>query len=351
MILRPESKSGAGAAALGAPSILEKLLFLSKPSAYPDAPSSVAVIETHMSYVFLAGNRVYKLKKPVCFSYLDFSTLQARERNCKEELRLNRRLAPETYLGVAPLVVTAQRRLAIGGEGETVDWLVVMRRLPQELMLDHLILAKGLRERHIDALCDTLADFYRRADRTTMTAQDYIDRFFHEQAQNRDILTRRDFALDHGRIPLLLGRLDQSLLANRELLEQRALEGHVVDGHGDLRPEHICLCDPVVIFDCLEFNSDLRQVDPFDELAFLGMECAQLGAPELGPNLIEKMAQRLRQPAPMRLTSLYAACRATLRARLAVAHLLDSNPRQPKKWEPLAARYLDLAEQALARID
>jgi aminoglycoside phosphotransferase family enzyme len=332
----------------GAPSIAEKRQFLSQPCAYPEGPSSVEVIETHMSLLFLAGDRAYKLKKPVRFPYLDFSTLQARERNCREEVRLNRRLAANIYLGVIRLVLTAERRLALGGEGETVDWLVEMRRLPQKYMLDQLLKGEGLGEKRLNALCDTLGDFYRRAARSTITAQDYAARFFREQEINRDILTRRDFALDHGRVPILLNRLERRLVADCQLLKERVLNGFVVEGHGDLRPEHICLSDPVVIFDCLEFNSDLRQVDPFDELAFLGMECAKLGAPALGPRLIEKMAQRLGQEAPKQLVFLYAAWRAVLRSRLALAHLLDPTPRDPQKWEPLATQYLDLAEQALA---
>lgn len=332
----------------GFPTIVEKLRFLSDPSAYPGAASSVSVVETHMSYVFLVEDRAYKLKKPVRYPFLDFSTVQARERNCREEVRLNRRLAAGVYLGAVPLTFGVARGLAIGGDATIVDWLVEMRRLPQERMLDRLLKDDGLDEAGIDAICDTLANFYRRSERSKIAAEDYVTRFFYEQAQNRDILMRRNFALDHGRTPVLLDRLDATLAANRTLLEARARDGHVVDGHGDLRPEHICLCDPIAIFDCLEFNSDLRQVDPFDELAYLSMECAQLGATEVGAKFIEKTAQRLGQAPPRRLVSVYTAWRAVLRARLAVAHLLDAVPRQPTKWEPLATRYLALAEQALA---
>jgi aminoglycoside phosphotransferase family enzyme len=139
---------------------------------------------------------------------------------------------------------------------------------------------------------------------------------------------------------------------NRPFLNHaRVRLGHIVDGHGDLRPEHICFADPIAIFDCLEFNSELRQVDPFDELAYLGLESAQLQAPPLGPKIIAKVADRLDESPPHRLLSLYTAWRAVLRARLAVAHLLDPAPRRPERWEPLASRYLHLAEQALAAAD
>ena len=123
--------------------------------------------------------------------------------------------------------------------------------------------------------------------------------------------------------------------------------GRVVDGHGDLRPEHICFTEEIAIFDCLEFNAELRQVDPFDELAFLGVECALLGATVLGAEVIAQVGALLRDSPSQRLISLYSAWRAVLRARLAVAHLLDPLPRLPEKWEPLASRYLALAEAAL----
>jgi len=345
----PQSK-GRASAASSQPSLADKLRFLCAPSTYGDNSDSVEVVETHMSYVFLVGKRAYKLKKPVKFPYLDFSTLKAREFNCREELRLNRRLAPQTYLAIAPLAF-AEERFSIGGEGKIVDWLVLMRRLPRELMLDHLISHGEPSPSQLEALCETLGRFYLGAARSAISAQDYGDRFFREQRTNRDIILRQSFALDHGRAPLLLDRLDRCLEANLPLLRQRVTEGHVVDGHGDLRPEHICLCEPVVIFDCLEFNEELRQVDPFDELAFLGMECAQLGAVRLGPDLIRCVAGRLNKAPPWRLTALYAASRAMLRARLALAHLLDERPREPAKWEPLASRYLDLAEQALTALD
>jgi uncharacterized protein len=329
------------------PSIAEKLRFLSAPAAYADAPARVEVVETHMSYVFLAGERAYKLKKPVRYPFLDFSTLEARAHNCREELRLNRRLSANVYLRVVPITAD-EKGFAIDGSGAAVDWLVEMRRLPHELMLDHIMAMNGVSDAQLAAVCDALAAFYRRADPSSITAKDYLARFFREQGLNRDILARRDFALDHGRASDLLDALDARLAVDRDLLEGRVRKGCVVDGHGDLRPEHICLTSPISIFDCLEFNAELRQVDPFDEIAYLGVECAQLGAPELFRKLVEAMARRLSCAPPWRLVALYAAWRAMLRARLSVAHLLDPSPREPAKWEPLASRYLDLAQRALA---
>jgi aminoglycoside phosphotransferase family enzyme len=344
--------------------ISDKLRRLREPSAYASPPPCVDVIETHMSYVFLAGERVYKLKKPVRFAFLDFSTVAAREADCREELRLNRRLAPRVYLDVVPLTL-APGGLTVNGDGDVVDWLVEMRRLPAELMLDRLIAEGRLGGARIDALAETLASFYARVDRTAMTPSEYVARFFREHAETRRVLLasepegsrsrRRNLsrepsaALDPTHVAALLDRLESLLVAATPTLEARVRAGHVVDGHGDLRPEHVCFCEPIAIFDCLEFNRELRQVDAFDELAFLDVECALLGAPDFGARLIAATAARLGdQPSPA-LVSLYGACRAALRARLAMAHLRDPHPREADKWEPLAARYLRLAEERMAQ--
>lgn len=121
---------------VASPPMIEKLRFLSNPSAYPNAPSNVIVTETHMSFVFLAGDRAFKLKKPVRHAFLDFSTLAAREADCREELRLNRRLTQDVYLGLVALTYDRARGFVLGGDAPVVDWLVEMRRLPQEWMLD-----------------------------------------------------------------------------------------------------------------------------------------------------------------------------------------------------------------------
>ncbi|MBU6528517.1 hypothetical protein JMJ47_003232 [Methylocystis sp. MJC1] len=296
-----------------------------------------------MSYVFLAGERAYKLKKPVRYPFLDFSTIEARERDCREELRLNRRLSKDVYLGVTPLTAIGDR-LSLSETGEIVEWLVEMRRLPGELMLDALLWTRGVRDSQITAVCETLAQFYRRAERSKIRPEQYTARLAAEQKVNRAMLTHP--GIDGA--PQILERLDARLVAQRPQLEARVAAGRIVDGHGDLRPEHICLTEPVVIFDCLEFNAELRQVDPFDEVAFLGVECAQLGAPHLLRRFIEELALHLEEAVPSwDLIWLYAAWRAALRARLSIAHLLDPSPRHPDKWAPLANRYLDLAARAL----
>ncbi len=327
------------------PTTADKLRFLSAPTSYAFAPASVETIETHMSFVFLAGARAFKLKKPVRYPFLDFSTIEARKEDCLEEVRLNRRLAPDVYFGVAPLTAEGSR-LAIGGGGAVVDWLVDMRRLPRDATLDRLIAQGGPSDAQIAEICGVLAGFYKHAAPSFLTPADYADRFLDEARRNRAVLTRPDVAFRGAAAPVL-DTLDRALTAARATLEARVSDGHVVDGHGDLRPEHICLNHPVVIFDCLEFNAALRQVDPFDEIALLGVECAQLGAPALLRRFMEELARRLDVTAPVELVALYGAWRAVLRARLSFAHLLEPAPREPRKWAPLARRYLSIAERLL----
>ena len=334
----------------GRASLDAKLRFLRAPSSYPDLKAPLGWLETHMSWLFFTADRVLKLKKPVRFPYLDFSTLHAREFYCREELRLNSRLAPGIYLGLMALQATGAG-LALVPEarlpatGQTVDWLVLMRRLPSDRMLSQLIAEARVVPQDIDALIAVLAAFYRRTPKVGVTAQEYVGRFQREQAANREVLLRPQFTLRDA--APALDCFDAALADRADLLRDRAERGLLLDGHGDLRPEHVCLLEPPVVIDCLEFNAQLRQVDPFDEIAFLALECELGGAPWIGQRLAAGCAAALGEMPPPALMHLYTAHRALLRARLAMAHLLDPQPRTPQKWPPQAQCYIGRALAAL----
>lgn len=328
----------------------EKVAFLSSRAAYGAPVRDVEVKETHMSWVFLAGERVYKLKKPVKYPFLDFSTLEAREADCREEVRLNRRLAPDVYLGVVPLTLGADARLALQGKGEPADWLVMLRRLPAEKMLDCAIAQGTVTQGQIGAVADLLARFYRLAEPAGVTPREYIAHFAREQEKNHSLLTEERFELPQTTLAAVLSGIEAVIADEPELLMSRARDGRIIDGHGDLRPEHICLTEPPVIIDCLEFNSSFRLVDPFDELAFLGMECQRLGAGWIGETLNGHCADLLGDRPQPRLLAFYTAYRACLRARLALAHLLEPDSRQPETWLPLAASYLAIGERACLKL-
>lgn len=334
----------------GNTTLAAKVAFLSCVQSYPRAPKTVERRETHMSWLFLADDAVYKLKKPVHFSYLDYSTLEKREAACRAEIRLNRRLARDVYRGVTPLVRT-KHGLSLDGEGEPVDWLVVMRRLDERRMLDQIIEAEAVETWHIDRLVATLTQFYRQARLVHLPAPLQLAAWNRSLADNRRVLLDARLKMPAGLVERIDGVQRRFLARRSDMLAARMRERRIVDGHGDLRPEHIFLDDPIRIIDCLEFNARLRAVDPFDEIAFLGVECERLGAAWVGETIEWRMRRELHDGPPEDLFRFYRCHRATLRARLAIAHLLEANPRTPEKWPRLARSYLDLAAADAIRLE
>lgn len=332
------------------PSFEAKLRFLQSARAFPGLAQPPQTLQTHMSWVFFAGDRVYKLKKPVRFPFLDFTTLQARAFYCREEVRLNERLAPGVYLGLVALQAGAGG-LALVPEPElragrqTVDWLVLMRRLPQQCMLQHMIAERRVDASGVEALVRVLAAFYQDAARVDVAPREYLLRLQREQSVNREVLLRPQFALRQA--APALDRMDLALVQCAALVRERARQHRIVDGHGDLRPEHVCMLAPPVVIDCLEFNPQLRQVDPWSEIGFLALECDIAGAPWIGAALLGGCAAAWREEPAHALMSLYTARHALLRARLAMAHLLDPHPRTPDRWPPLAQRYVERALREL----
>lgn len=321
------------------------MAFLSDPRSHLGPPAAVEAVETHMSWIFLAGDRVYKLKKPVRFPFLDFRDLAARRRYVEEEVRLNRRLAPDAYLGALPLALDPQGRLALGAEGLVVDWLVQMRRLPRDRMLDRLILDGAAEPGMIDRLGDLLLPFYRRAASSRWPVERHLARFAQTAREDEAVLLDPALAFADGAVVELLDHHRTEAALVQPLIVDRAVRGHVVEGHGDLRPEHVCMTEPPQVFDCVEFDLARRMVDPWEEVALLGLECARLGAGWVAPALHRRLASAL-EPPPGELIAFYWRDRAILRARLALHHLADPAPRLPLRWRPLARLYLDLAERA-----
>lgn len=315
--------------------LTEKVAFLSA------MPGVDRVIETHMAFVFLTADFAFKLKKPVRFDYFDHRPLAARARACAEEVRLNRALAGGVYLGTVSLT-TGTAGLAIGGDGRAVDSLVHMRRLPADRMLDALI-AVGTAlptEAEVAGLVAHLARFYHQQQMTPPPAGMYLRHLRREQAVNSEHL--RQMALFLPDVPLepVTAELENRLTALMSEIVVRQALGLVVEGHGDLRPEHVCLTDPPVIFDRAETALELRVVDVFDEVGYLAAECRFLGLPNLGRRLLQGLAQTGFAPPSRDLLTIYARIRLVTRARLAVDHLRDPVPSTPEKWPVRARAYL-----------
>ena len=250
-------------------------------------------------------------------------------------MELNRRLAGDVYRGLAIVTHSANGELAIDGEGRVVDWLVRMRRLPAEYMLDWLVEHERLRPADVAVVAQRLGDFFAAQPAVALAVGRYRLLLRQQLDLSRAMLARPGFGLPPQQIDAVHSTLGRYLEDGADLAA-RVRTGRIVEGHGDLRPEHICLGTPPVIIDCLEFSRDLRLLDPFDEFAFLGLECARLGAPWVAPLLLEALAARLDDRPPVRLWHFYTALRACVRARLALAHLLEPAPSRPHLWIPRA---------------
>jgi aminoglycoside phosphotransferase family enzyme len=322
----------------------EKVALLRQPEAYPARPARVDVIETHMSWVFLAGELVYKLKKPVRYAFLDFSTIEARRENCEREVELNQRLAADVYYGVVPLTLGSGARLELGGEGPVVDWLVKMRRLPAHRMLDAAIRANSVSPEDIRRLTLLLTGFYRGSVPIVLEAAEYRERFEKNIHDNRAELGKPHYGLSIPQVEQLAAAQERFIRGHGNLLEQRARERKIVEGHGDLRPEHICLTAEPKIIDCLEFNRGFRLLDPVDELAYLSMECERLGAAAIGHEILRQYLQAAGDSLPDELIRFYKTFRAFLRAKIAIWHIADHDVRDTEKWRRRARDYLGLAE-------
>lgn len=330
------------------------LALLKQKSTYSEQPERIDIIETHMSWVFLTKSIVYKLKKPVHYDFLDFSTLAARKKFCAEEVRLNRRLAKTVYLGMVPLVVDANGRASIGEvdnglgnneETEVVDWLVKMRRLPANRMLNYMIQQHCLMLGDVKKLAQRLAEFYQGNMSIKVSADDYLEQLQQAVKVNFLELLKPKYGLPVGLIEKIQDFQFDVLENYAELFVQRVKQGRIVEGHGDLRPEHVCLEYEPVIFDCLEFSPKFRTVDCVDELSSLSMECELLGAPEVGEELFLSYESMTGDKPSELLVCFYKSYRACVRARLAILHVQELEKVVWPKWQHRAERYLLLAQR------
>lgn len=332
-----------------------KVAAMRRPDSYPDHPERVDAIETHLSWVFRTPRHAYKLKKPIRSALFDFSTIEARKRGCIEEVRLNRRLAPQVYLGVVPLTLDPHGSLRLMNGDTAADWLVQMRRLPDARALSRLIEAGTIADATLDTdqadatafrtCAEVLARFYMNAAPIAMTAGQHCATIASDNDE-----AWADLLLEHYALPREL--LNRARATQRELhkamrpqLERRAVAGKLVEGHGDLRPEHLFLLDsgPVII-DCLEFNRALRTLDPIDDLGYLALECERLGLTAARTQLLDIYRRATRDDPSDALVHCYQSLRATQRAKLAVWHLDEPRYRDGGRWRDRAMHYVALAQ-------
>ncbi len=331
------------------PDITQILADLQRPDAYPHPVRHIHAVQTHGSCVFLTGDFVYKIKKPVNFGFLDYSTLERRHHFCAEELRLNRRLCPDLYLDLLPITFV-NGRLQIGGEGEPVEWAVQMRQLREEEMLPARLAAGTANKLEIERLAHVLADFHANAPsnppiaafgmpdgvaRVTATTLETMDRvagaFLSEQTRS-EIRAALETTHKHP-----------------EPFDARVLQGRIRDCHGDLRAQNIGL-DPrydngIQVFDCIEFNEEFRYIDTAADIAYLAMDLDLAGRADLRVCLIETYRQAANDATLLSVLDYYRTYRAVVRGNIAL--LAGEEPElgegQRQAQRELASAAYDLA--------
>src|SRR5688572_2794949 len=317
-------------------SLLEAMM---SPDFYPNPCDRVTHKETHISHLFFAGDLVYKVKKQVRFSFLDYSSLAKRRHYLQEELRLNRRLAPSVYLGVLP-IARDESGWRLGGWAETGEYTLVMRRLPEKRMLRFLLDTHQASGEMMAELAKLLAGFHTKAERVSgIDPSEYVSSLETRWTEN---LTDLEPFLDHDsdRDGLhAIRRAGAAFLQERKaLLMRRAAAGWIRDVHGDLHTEHICFApEGIQIFDCLEFSGSLRRCDLASEVAFLTMDLAACGAASLGDLLWDRYRESLLDSDMPDLLPFFECYRALVRAKV---HALRSG-----RWNDETARYFHIAQR------
>jgi aminoglycoside phosphotransferase family enzyme/predicted kinase len=296
--------------------------FLAAPAAYGPDVHRVERIDTHGAMVFLAGTRAYKLKRAVHFPYMDFSTLERRRAACAREVALNRRTAPDLYLGAEPVVRRPDGALAVGGEGEAVDWLVVMRRFDQDSLCDRMAQAGRLTPELVQALADEIAAFHEAAERLGRgdAPGGGADGLLAILAENETELAERPdlFAPEEVALFTRAARAAHGRLA--ALLDRRLAEGLVRRCHGDLHLRNICVVDGrPTIFDAIEFNDAIACIDVLYDLAFLLMDLDHRALRGFANQVLNRYLQQREDLEGLAALPLFLSTRAAVRAKVSVS--------------------------------
>lgn len=340
---------------------------LCDPARYPHPVPSVTLVETHISYVLLTGSFAYKIKKPVDFGFLDFSTLEKRRRFCAEELRLNRRLAPQLYLAVVPIVGTA-REPRIGDECgapggavgateaiEVIEYAVKMVEFPQSSLLDGRLARGDLSAQQIDTLADVVAAFHAQvANAPPVGESSELSEFgapsliWRMAADNfRQLPAEPGEAADAARLESLETWSRNEYARLEAWFAERRRSGFVRECHGDLHLGNIALIDgKPVIFDCIEFNPELRWIDVVSEVAFLAMDLAERGRADYAQRLLNRYLEASGDYAGLRGLPFYLVYRALVRAKVASLRAAQQAGAAARRQRAIRAQYLACAERA-----
>jgi len=331
----------------------EFVAFLSQPTGYAPQPSDVKLVQTHISYVFITDDFVYKFKKPVDFGFLDFTTLEKRRHFCQQELLLNRRLCPSIYLHLVALVKTdAGFSLSSPPQADTehiVEYGIKMKRMPEEKMMANMIKSGCLAPEMIDAVCDVLVPFYAKAD-----GGPRIQEFGRPAAVGVNIFENFSQTEDFiGSPSLSMARFDRirtfstAFLQQDDLFAGRISAGRIRDCHGDLYSANICLADQVYIFDCIEFNERFRYCDVASDIAFLAMDLDYHGLSSLSERFVARFIDKSGDPGLKTMLNFYKCYRAYVRGKinLFTANAPEVDKETKRHCQEMSGKYFQLADR------
>jgi len=298
-----------------------------KPGAYDEEPGQIELTQTHISFVFLTRNFVYKVKKAVNLGFLDFTTLEKRRFFCEKELELNRRLCGDMYLEVVPINRSRSSIIKIKGEGETVEYAVKMKRMPQEKMMSRLLEEKKVDSKLIDRIAKIIADFHSRAETNKRISQfgslAIIETNWKENFDQTSEFVDKTISMENFR--LIRERIDDFMKNNVSFFEKRMAEGRVRDCHGDIHSGNIFVTDQIYIFDAIEFNERFRYSDVASDIAFLAMDLDFKERTDLSDFFVKRYVKYSGDQELMRLLPFYKCYRAYVRGKVTSFKLKDTS--------------------------
>jgi hypothetical protein len=314
---------------------------------YPHNPDKVELVQTHISYIFIAGDFVYKVKKPVNLGFLDFTSLEKRKYYCYEELRLNKRLAPEAYLEVVEIGEDIRGHLVYDSGQRIVEYAVKMRTLPQNKMLKYILAVEKTSPAIMSAIARKVAEFHAHAATggkideiggVETIRQNHEENF--EQTENYTNITIPEYQYQF--IKFYVRHFIDKYLS---LFQKRVIDHKIRDCHGDLHLEHICVTDGIMIFDCIEFNERFRYEDVAAEIAFLAMDLDYNGYPHYADTFVTAYIEYARDPDIKSLLNFYKCYYAYVRGKVIGFRLKDKaiGEKDRKDAVKRASRYFDLA--------
>lgn len=321
------------------------------PSALPDPTRFVAVVQTHISIVFVADAFVYKIKKPVNFGFLDFSTLERRQYYCHREVELNRRLSRDLYVDVLPVTLDGRSHTLRGTMGDPVDYAVRMRRIPDERLMKSLFARGEITDTHLRQIAEVVAGFHTGAATTSeIAAFGAPERFRINTDENFEQISRYiGITISENQFRPLKDWTENFYETNRGLFVHRVARGRIRDCHGDLHMEHICLTDALPIFDCIEFNDRFRYSDTIADIAFLLMDLEYHGGTDLSATLWRYYKDLAHEEEADDLLTFYKVYRAVVRGKVHGFQVDDASIRgedeerairTARKYFQLAASYI-----------